>query len=162
METWRPVPGYEGDYEVSSLGRVRSLLGKRPRILKATSNRRGYLSLRLCGPRGRRRAYVAHLVLEAFVGPRPPGMEAAHGDAIRSNNSLANLSWKTPLENAQDKFRTGTQPLGSRHHAAKLTEADVAAIRRDRRVQREIAQQYGVSQSLIQQLQSNKGWNHVC
>ena len=43
-----------------------------------------------------------------------------------------------------------------------LTEADVAAIRRDRRVQREIAQQYGVSQSLIQQLQSNKGWNHVC
>ena len=89
-------------------------------------------------------------------------MEAAHGDAIRSNNSLANLSWKTPLENAQDKFRTGTQPLGSRHHAAKLTEADVVAIRHDRRVQREIAQQYGVSQSLIQQLQSNKGWNHVC
>ena len=59
-------------------------------------------------------------------------------------------------------FNPGVAPVAQAIGDVGLTEADVAAIRRDRRVQREIAQQYGVSQSLIQQLQSNKGWNHVC
>ena len=164
-EQWRPVSGFEGLYEVSDLGRIRSLTARRQwaagRILSPAATSKGYRFLNLCG-RGRKvRAYVSVLVLTAFVGPRPAGHEAAHEDGDRENNTLRNLAWKTPAANAADKFRTGTQPLGTQHHNAKLSEAAVLSIRQDTRTQRVIAADHGVTQSLISQLKLGKGWAHV-
>lgn len=109
-EQWRPVRGYEGRYAVSDLGRVRSLHrvvtrvdGQRQRvtgrILSATPATDGRLRVALAGPAGRRRQRVHVLVLEAFVGPRPEGMDGRHADGNYTDNRLSNLLWDTPQNN---------------------------------------------------------------
>jgi hypothetical protein len=67
---------------------------------------------------------VHHLVLEAFVGPRPAGHEAAHGDGDKTNNALANLRWATPKENAADRYRHGTVLFGTRHPLGRKTSCE--------------------------------------
>lgn len=121
-EKWLPVPGYEGIYEVSDLGRVRSLdrldsLGRlRPGLeLRPRVDRGGYLLIH-AGGKPRRTLRVHRLVLLAFVGPPPEGAdEALHGDGDPSNNALPNLRWGTRAENAADCLLHGT------HHAASKT-----------------------------------------
>ena len=118
-EKWLPVVGHEGIYEVSDLGRVRSLdrvsaRGHRVsgRMLKLVSqakdgpDARQTVSLHKGGKQ--RTRLVHHIVLEAFVGPRPEGMEACHWDGDASNNRLANLRWDTHRSNEADKLRHGT------------------------------------------------------
>jgi hypothetical protein len=149
QETWRPIPGHSG-YEVSDLGRVRSIdravikmTRGRPvphrlkgRVLKPGTTGRGYLMVVL-GHGGA--TYVHHLVLQAFVGPRPDGHEAAHGDGNRTNNRLVNLRWATPKENAADRYRHGTvmfgsrHPLGARTHCKRGHSLDDARRARGRR-----------------------------
>lgn len=125
MTEWRDIPGYEGWYQVSANGQVRSLdrivihRFKDGRIRKA--NHRGCI---LVGSRahsggyplvhlhrdGRRVGEVVHrLVLKAFVGPAPQaGMEGCHRDGDPMNNDISNLYWGTRKENVQDMARHGT------------------------------------------------------
>lgn len=176
-ENWRPVVGYEGLYEVSDWGRVRSvdrvirqknrwgnvaprrLSGK---ILQPTVDKGrfayGRLQVKLGGKskREQRTRLVHHLVLEAFVGPRPEGTEAAHGDGNAANNRLANLRWATPLENAQDKRRHGTQLVGEAHHLAKISDNDARQIRefRGRETCENLARKYGISIAQVSRIQA--------
>ena len=118
MEQWRPVVGYEGMYEVSDLGRVRSVERVVPRgdgtyriaerILKqgVTGRNLDRLVVNLYSDKPVKH-YVHHLVLEAFVGPRPPGMESCHWDDDPSNNRLENLRWDTMSANRHDRVRNG-------------------------------------------------------
>jgi hypothetical protein len=108
-EEWRQVFD-SPKYEVSNLGRVRGPRG----VMKPydVNRREPYQYVRLHG-RNRR---VHHLVLEAFIGPRPEGMETRHIDRNPRNNVLSNLRWGTKLENAADKHRHGTMLRGERHH----------------------------------------------
>ena len=118
-ELWLPVVGYEGYYEVSDMGRVRGreradsigrpLSGKN---LAQNVTRRGYKTVCLCRDGIRSTKRVHRLVLEAFVGPCPEGMERLHWDDVPSNNHLSNLRYGTKLENAADKLRNHTQ-MGS-------------------------------------------------
>jgi len=98
-ERWRPVPDFDG-YEVSNMGRVRSLRRKRKLILKAARHSRGYLTVWLgMGMQGLGTSFLVHrLVLEAFVGPRPAEMCAHHKDGDPTNNKLSNLEWCTGRE----------------------------------------------------------------
>jgi hypothetical protein len=99
-EEWRLIPGMDGHYEVSSLGRVRSLprivrngrhLNRcRGKILRPFPPNKGYPKLYLGADRN---VYVAHLVLEAFVGPRPSGLVAKYADGDPANIALSNLRW---------------------------------------------------------------------
>ncbi|MDQ1111180.1 hypothetical protein QE418_000628 [Microbacterium testaceum] len=111
-EWWHPVVGYEGAYEVSSRGRVRGLprldaRGRsiRGRVLRPTG--RPYLSVSLCQGGRPRTVQVHRLVLEAFVGLCPPGMEALHIDDVPTNNAASNLRWGTHAENVHDTVRSG-------------------------------------------------------
>lgn len=122
-EQWKPVVGYEGRYRVSSRGRVRSLsrviIDKHNRtrtvsgrILTQTMRgnaRRQYLAVTLSRGGVSETRQVHHLVLEAFVGPRPPGTLACHFDDDHENNTLGNLRWDTPKSNVQDRIRNGTR-----------------------------------------------------
>jgi hypothetical protein len=123
-EEWRAVPGYEGRYEVSDLGRVRSLLlhgvsygvsydlvRSVPRVLQPTPTGARYLQVNLAGTM----RLVHRLVLEAFVGLCPVGHEGAHLNGNRTDNRRANLAWKTPRENAADRERHGATARGDRH-----------------------------------------------
>lgn len=116
-EQWRPVVGYEGLYEVSDRGRVRSLDRVRAyrtgvvhrltgRVLKpTTSTGRPVVVFSVGGVKQLRQVGVT--VLEAFVGPRPPGLHCCHWDDDPMNNVPGNLRWATPTGNAADRLRNG-------------------------------------------------------
>lgn len=178
IEEWRPVVGHEGAYEVSSHGRVKSLarhvrrVSKRglegtrltaERILAPGQHTSGYVQAHLyVGQRQRIPRLVHALVLEAFVGPRPPGQEALHGDHNRQNNRLPNLRWGTKRENEDDKMAAGRASKGETHRSAKLTAKDVAAIRRRRgEEQQPLADEFGCTFSNISAIQLRKSWRHV-
>lgn len=173
-EEWRAIPGFDG-YEVSDLGRVRSYrrhggrgraIVEKARIKKTHPGANGYLCVTLQKPDGNRCSkYRVHaLVAAAFLGPRPEGMQVAHGDGDRNNARLDNLRYATALENAEDKRRHGTDTPGERNGTHKLTDSAVREIRRLRAqgaLQRELAAWFGVSRSAIQFVVSGKHWAHV-
>ena len=171
IEEWKPVVGYEGLYEVSSLGRVRSL----DRLVRANSGWR-QTGIRYFSPAasGRNKKYkrvllrnpdkqrlVHQLVLEAFVGPRPEYCEARHLDGDPSNNKLDNLAWGTKAENQADKLKHGTILRGTANPAHKLKEIDVLAIRASNKRQVDLAKIYGVSQAVISAVRLRKIWKDV-
>jgi hypothetical protein len=85
----------------------------------------GYLEVQI---RGKHRL-VHRLVLEAFVGPCPDGMECCHDDGNPSNNRLDNLRWDTKRNNQNDRLRHGTHIRGERNRIAKLTDAQAEEVR---------------------------------
>lgn len=122
-EQWLPIPGYEGSYEVSDQGRVRSVdryvynyAGSinptflRGRMRRLRERAGGYLEVRLSVDAVPVKHWVHRLVLEAFVGPRPDGTECCHIDGNASNNHVSNLYWGTKSQNAQDRVRHGNHP----------------------------------------------------
>lgn len=117
-EEWRPVPGFQGRYEVSDLGRIRSLLrGGDPRPISQRPGWNGYPSARLSVGDGRERGlYVHTLVMLAFVGPRPAGMETRHLNGDRTDARLVNLAYGTHSENMQDRLAHGMNPSANKTH----------------------------------------------
>ena len=126
LEQWKPVNGYEGIYEVSSQGRVRSVdrtvtysngrvCHLEGRVLRTPlSKRGGYPFVNLC-IQGKCQVRTVHsLVAEAFIGPRPEGAEVCHNDGNPANNRVDNLRYGTSSDNALDKVRHGTH-----HNTAK-------------------------------------------
>lgn len=124
-EQWKPVVGFEGLYEVSSRGRVRSLPHSAPgrpgvvmhfagKVLPGSVNPQGYIEVGLSRDGVRTLRKVHRLVLEAFVGPRPDGTEGCHGDGDPGNNRLTNLRWDTRSANTYDKVRHGTHPMAAK------------------------------------------------
>lgn len=122
-ETWRPIPGYEGAYEVSDRGRVRSLdritdRGRRwkGRLMTPCALQNGYLIVTLWREGKQRSPLVHRLVLTAFVGQPTEGTEGRHLDGNRCNNVLSNLSWGTHSENQYDQILHGTHLNASKTH----------------------------------------------
>lgn len=160
MSNWKAVVGFEGLYEVSDLGQVRSVKTRRLKAYtKHIYDSRPFMNLWRDGKQKIMRPHA--LVLTAFVGPRPDGMECCHNDGNSWNNRLENLRWDTPRNNQLDRIKHGTSNRGERCAAAKLTEAQVRAIRADTRLQREIAAEYGVKENTISRIKSGKRWAHI-
>lgn len=138
-EEWRQIPGYP-DYEVSNRGRVKSWRkwngGPAPRILKPQL-RGGYLCVNLFRqPRRQESRAVHHLVMLAFVGPRPSGPMGEvirHLDGDCFNNQLDNLAYGTFAENSQDMVSHGhcVSPMTRRTHCPQGHPYDEANTRRD-------------------------------
>lgn len=121
IERWLPVAGYEGIYEVSDQGRVRSLdrvvngprgrkSKRKGKVLKPCIEGFGYPTVGLCKEGISRTVRVHVLVAEAFLGPRPEGLEVRHLDDVKTNNVPANLAYGTASENRYDSVRNGTHP----------------------------------------------------
>lgn len=110
-QTWLPVPGWEGLYEVSDRGQVWSHYKWQKQLghlLKTPLDNRNYHQVNLSRGGVKLHTHVHVLVASAFHGPRPPGMECRHLDGNRSNNHVSNLAWGTPSENNRDLVRHGT------------------------------------------------------
>jgi hypothetical protein len=101
-EIWLPVVGYEGYYEVSNLGRVRSL-----RKTLKNNIRNGYCQVGLFINGNRKIVYVHRLVAEVFIINPDNKPEVNHKDGIKTNNNVFNLEWATFKENNQHAFKTG-------------------------------------------------------
>lgn len=142
IENWKPVVGYEGLYEVSDHGRVRSMPREvrttnqhgpvvrqyRGRELNLTRHTNGYLRAGLSKDGKVTVKYVHRLVLEAFEGPCPPGHECCHWDDDPTNNRIDNLRWDTPVENQQDMARNNGNYYSKRTHCVnghELTEDNI-------------------------------------
>lgn len=179
MEVWRPVVGFEGRYEVSDQGRVRSLDREikvyregygvyarrcRGRVLAPGPHVGGYALIHLYDGYGERHVTTAHqLVAETFLGPCPFGQQVRHLDGNSTNNRVSNLGYGTPAQNAADKLAHGTAPRGEMAPGAQLTAKDVARIRglRGKRTQQSLADEFGTTFSNISAIQLRKSWSHV-
>jgi hypothetical protein len=179
-EVWNAIPGYEGSYEASTAGRIRSLDGFRPgrngsmnpfygKILKPTPNDRGYLTVHLSGGKHSRTKYVHRLVLLTFVGEPPPGQEACHENGDHTDNRLCNLRWDTKSANGFDQVRHGTCSVskytmrGRVTNTSKLSVAQVLEIMSLKGMvsQAELAKRYGVAQPTISSIHRGAAWGHI-
>jgi hypothetical protein len=174
-ERWVPVPGYDGSYEVSSFGRVRSVdrcittrHGVRKQLASVLQspwmNRDGYLRVGLCNDGVRQKYRVHTLVLLAFVGECPDGMECRHLDGCKTNNKLSNLKWGTHLENCEDMEKHGKRSRGENHTSAKLTKKQVVTIRKQRtrgETLASLSDSFGVSTAQIRRIVDGVEWRHV-
>jgi hypothetical protein len=158
-ESWRPVVGYEGVYEVSNIGRVRrsGRIIAQPLVL-------GYPSVHLCWLGIRKRHYVHRLVAKAFIGPPPEGRSVNHIDGNKSNPRVENLEYATAKENTAHAIRVLGCFLGERNGSAKLTEQKVRRARelcRNGRTQTAVATVFGVYKATISKAVRRSTWSHV-
>lgn len=98
-EEWKSIIRFEGLYEVSSEGRVRSLKWGKTRVLKPGKNRYGYLYVILCKNRENKTFTVHHLVASAFIQNPMCKTDVNHKDENKENNRVDNLEWMTRKEN---------------------------------------------------------------
>lgn len=184
-ETWKPVKGYEGLYEVSSIGRVKrvarkvdysnkrfskdTLMSIREKILspvKIGSSKEKYFAVNLRNKSGERKLRKVHrLVAEAFI-PNPGGLpQIDHKDGNKNNNSVSNLEWVTGEENYRRALIMGLAcSKGSRNGNAKLTDEQVDEIRKTHiRESRNfgamaLSRKYGVHRSTIEKIVKGESW----
>lgn len=168
LETWRPVVGYEGRYEVSDEGRVRSLNYRGRKglvaIMNPAINAAGYFLTAFGKRHMNKMIHVA--VAEAFLGKRPDGFHINHKNGIKTDNRLSNLEYCTPSENSSHAHRTGLQKVnkGEQCSYAKLTEKNISEIRLLRSSglkQREIASRFNISRQHVGDILLNKKWAHL-
>lgn len=133
-EVWKAIPGWEGVYEVSSEGQVRSRLHwvtqisrwgtemtslRQGTLLRQSPNTRGYLCVGLNGARRITRARVHQLVAAAFLGPRPQRLYVLHCNGDQTDNRAVNLRYGTQTDNLIDAVRHGSVQRGIRQRLAR-------------------------------------------
>lgn len=168
---YRPIEGWPG-YLVGDDGSVWSQKNGRWgtrgtwRRVRPSVSSSGHLLIGLSrrNPAHRYTHKVHHLVLTAFVGPKPVGMEGCHFNGNPADNNLSNLRWDTRQSNIADAGRHGTTPKGERHSAARLTTGDVQEIRRMAAAGDKIAvigEKFNISISTVSAVVLRKRWRHV-
>lgn len=164
-QEWRDIPGYEGLYQASDLGNIRSLrrlmdksatsgLRILKKVLKFGKTEQGRLQVTLSRQTPGERyttttRYLVHrLVYAAFNGPIPDSCDVRHEDKNYLNNIPSNL------------VLGGTQ-RGAHRSAAQLTEDAVLLIRHSKARQADLAKEYGISQAAVSHIRNFKTWKHL-
>jgi len=176
-EEWRAVVGYEGLYEVSSFGRVRSLdriveqnsrwgrksFRRSGRVMCPYVNRRGYRSIVLCRCAHQKTFMVAALVAASFIGPRPEGYHVCHNDGVPNNNAASNLRYDTIVGNFADKVQHGTLKRGSESNLARATEEQVRVIRSMGKFStwEVLAEHHGLGIKAVRGIINKTTWRHI-
>jgi hypothetical protein len=125
--------------------------------MRPSPDREGYRRVQLCHANGTKiTRKVCGLVIVAFRGPKPEGMECRHDNGICTDDRIDNLLWGTPLENAADKRRHGTIARGERHGKVKLTSVQIDEILElnGKATQKSVADRFGCSRGYVGQLWS--------
>jgi len=173
-EQWKEVVGYEGLYEASNLGKIRSLvigiphgvkIRETPLILSPKVKSNGYLEVGLNNNKVKTMHYVHRLVLIAFTGCKPDGMEAGHVDGNRENCALNNLCWLSHSANTRMAALYGKVQRGESRYNAQLNEDSVRRIRseygRGNVTHRMLAEKYKITEGAVRNMLAGKTWKHV-
>jgi hypothetical protein len=176
-EEWKQIPGYGGHYEASTLGRIRVkdrvVVKKNPRtglicnfkykgrMLNPHKSSTGYLTVHI-GFDGKKIIVAVHrLVLEAFDGACPDGMEGCHSNGDSLDNRPENLRWDTHLRNNRDRLKHGTYSRGERHPMAKISDETAREILLSGKNYREVSAEYGISKTHAHKLMRGESWKHL-
>lgn len=173
QEIWKPVAGFEGSYEVSNLGKVRSLDIRIPcrggktrlrkgRILRCRFGSDGYNYACLSADGIYKNHKIARLVAMAFCSKEDGKDIVNHVDGDKTNDLSSNLEWTDMSGNIIHAYTTGLRPRKSHFH--KLSEHQVTEIRTAismGETHRSLAKKYGVSFQLISNIHRRKCWNHL-
>ena len=171
MEIWKDIEGYEGYYQVSNLGRVKSLIRKvqgtntkSEEFLKLPLSNSGYHRVHL-SKKSKVKLYSVHrLVAIAFIQNIENKPQVNHKNGIKTDNRCDNLEWCTISENRKHSYDNGFQSKkGINHHLVKLTEEQVRNIKYNdfdlNNVQ--LSKIYGVKRETIRDIRNRKNWKHI-
>lgn len=173
-ELWKPIVGYEGIYECSSLGNIRVLerrtLDKKgviqvfkPKKLKLINQSNGYLKINLIKDGIQKTKLVHRLIAQSFLGDSDKTVN--HINGIKTDNRIENLEWVTLSENHIKAFEIGLKDLkGEKSPVSKLTNEQVIEIReliKKGYTQEKIASQFNVKRQLISKIKLGQRWSHV-
>lgn len=170
-EIWKDVPGYEGRYRASSRGRICSIRhnGKVTRPMNSRRTASGYYQVRISGVGKQKLIHVHHLVMLAFVGPRPEGMEVNHINGNRSDNRAVNLEYRTHAENirhARYVLKSWDKPKKRNYCPPGKLNADIVreikrAVASKEVTQRQMALRYNVTESMVSRIIRGERWGDV-
>ncbi len=155
-EKWKSISGHP-EYEISSMGRIRSMKLSRVRILALRINQHGYVRCDILDSQGKRRNVSVHkIVALAFIGPRPEGLQINNIDGDKTNNASDNLEYCTASENMRHASEAGLLPN-------KLTKEQVIYARNGGHgldcVQ--LSRKMGVSYHALVQAVRGRTWKHL-
>lgn len=165
-EHWKSIPNFGGFYEVSDRGNVRSvdrviekkngqIAFHKGRPLVTPAQLSGHLRVGLRkGDEFKHQFNVHYLVLLAFIGPRPEGLEVRHLNGNPKDNRLENLCYGTRSDNRRDAYFHGTRPLGERCHLAKISDSDRQKVIEAKGTlsSNKVAAAFGLSASYVREL----------
>lgn len=173
IEEWKDIKDYEGLYQVSNFGRVRSLpkewitgwnnvKRKHSGFILKPSNHGGYLAVTLSKNKINKYKSVHRLVLQAFIGES--NLDCNHKDGDKSNNYLNNLEYCTESENALHAYKIGlNKNIGENHRSSKLNNDIIKNIRENKfgLTTREFASCYGITKQTVHDILNKRTWAHV-
>ena len=154
-----PIRGYE-EYSAMEDGRIWS--SKRGKFLSTSKDHNGYYRTSIQHNKKSMGVPIHKLVLLAYVGSCPDGMECRHLNGIRTDNHIDNLEWNTHSKNMKDRKKHGTHPKGEQVSTHKLNQKDIKGIRELNHQgckQKDIATRYNITQSTVSDIINKKIWN---
>ena len=172
-EIWIDVKDYIGYYQVSNLGRVKSLIRKRcliEKILKPAIGTTGYPYVNLANGVIRKKFKVHRLVAEAFITNSEGKSDVNHINGIKTDNNLINLEWNTRSENIQHAYDNGLNynnpSYGIKHHKTTLSEDDVINIYKEEHNRKtnsynKIAMKYNTTKRVIYSIKNKETWKEI-
>lgn len=176
IEIWRDIQNYEGQYQISSFGRVKSLarivdyghqkVNRKEVIMSIRLDRGGYQYLNL-GKDGKKKTFKVHrLVAEAFLPPINSKNHVDHIDGNKENNFLNNLRWCDHQENIEFAWGLGlyNNVIGSKNHQSVLSEEQVLTIKKlikEGTKNRHLVKMFNVKLSVIEKIKYGLTWKHI-
>jgi hypothetical protein len=170
-EIWKNVVNLEDYYEVSNLGNVRSKtregrtnFGLRTyggNLLRKINHNNGYCVVNLTTKDSRKQCLVHILVIEAFIGKKPDGMECCHNNGNRKDNRLENLRWDTRKNNHADKLLHGTWQQGEKIGTSKLKEWQAKEVKYSSIPLKELSKKFNVSMGCVEKIRYSQSWKYL-